>query len=82
MGIGFLGLTTDQWFHMGISIVIILFTVIFGRWTVRLLVEKPLKKLTRGQIQYLMIFWLMLPSLNGALGMERGDFIMLCGKTD
>ena len=47
MGKFFLGLSTDQWIDLSISISIILFVVIFGRWIIRFIVEKPLTRLTQ-----------------------------------
>lgn len=42
----FLGLTGSQWIDLIISIVIVLVVLITGRWFVRVIIEKPLKRLT------------------------------------
>ena len=43
----FLGLSDTQWIKLGISLIIILLALIPGKWLIRILVEKPLHRLTR-----------------------------------
>jgi len=50
MDIVFLGLAGSQWMEIGISVAIVLVVILVGRPVVRLIIEKPLKKLiTRTQ---------------------------------
>ena len=41
----FLGLTSDQWFQIGISIVLVLLVIIVGRWLVTLLLDRSVRKI-------------------------------------
>jgi MscS family membrane protein len=42
----FLGLTIDQWMELGVSLLIVLVTVVVGRWLVRLVLQRGMLRLT------------------------------------
>ncbi len=43
----FLGLTAEQWMNIGISLVIVVATVLLGRWIIRLILDRGVAKLVR-----------------------------------
>jgi len=85
MGNLFLGLSTNQWLDLGVSFSIILIVVIFGRWIIRFLVEKPLKRLALRSNTVLDDFiveiiqlplYLLLVALALDISFKRLDFIL------
>ncbi len=43
----FLGFTGEQWLNIGISLIIVVVTVLLGRWFIRLILERVVRKLTQ-----------------------------------
>jgi MscS family membrane protein len=41
----FLGLTSDQWLQTGISVVLVLFVIVVGRWMVTLILDRSIRRI-------------------------------------
>ncbi len=47
MDFEFLGLTAEQWLSIGISLIIVVITVLLGRWLIRLILDRGVRKLVK-----------------------------------
>lgn len=82
----FLGLTADQWGELGISVLMVLATIVIGRWLILLVVDQGIRRLVRKSENSLddaildalrtPLFWLLVVFVTD-LAVQRLDFIPL-----
>lgn len=84
MGQIFLGLSSAQWLTLGISLLIVLFVLIPGKWIIGVLIKKPLSRLAKRTSTILDDFileiiqlplYLLLIGWSVNFGLKRLDFI-------